>query len=55
MAVGGREKYPAVDPSGEVLGRDSRRGVNVALWDGTGRHATRWWQAAGRGNGVGWR
>jgi hypothetical protein len=50
-----RWKYPGVDPSGEVLGRDSRRGVNVALWDGTGRPATRWWQAAGRGGGVGWR
>jgi hypothetical protein len=31
-----RWKYPGVDPSGEVLGRDSRRGVNAALWDGTG-------------------
>jgi hypothetical protein len=50
-----RWKYPGVDPSGEVLGRDSRRGVNAALWDGTGRPATRWWQAAGRSSGVGWR
>jgi hypothetical protein len=52
---GGGGKYPVVDPSGEVLGRDSRRGVNAALWDGTGRPATRWWQAAGHGGGVGWR
>jgi hypothetical protein len=50
-----RWKYPSVDPSGEVLGRDSRRGVNAAMWDGTGRPATRWWQAAGRGGVVGWR
>jgi hypothetical protein len=50
-----RWKYAGVDPSGEVLGRDSRRGVNAVLWDGTGRPATRWWQAAGHGGGVGWR
>jgi hypothetical protein len=50
-----RWKYPGVDPSGEVLGRDSQRGVNAALWDGTGRPATWWWQAAGCGGGVGWR
>jgi hypothetical protein len=26
----------------------------VALWDGTGQPATRWWQAVGRGGGVWW-
>jgi hypothetical protein len=53
MAV--RRKNLTVDPTGGVLGRDSWRGVNAALWDGTGRPATRWWQAAGRGGAVWWR
>jgi hypothetical protein len=45
MAVG---KYLAVDSAGEVFGRDSRQGVNAALWDETRRSATQWRGGVGR-------